>query len=142
MITPEGLSDQLLGIVVARERPELETARNELIVESAENTRLLKEIEDRILQVLSSSQGNILDDASAIETLDESKRVSNKIQEKQVAAAITEVSIEEARKVYVPVATRSTVLFFITRDLAMIEPMYQVIFELFVRYFFLLWTYI
>ena len=88
-------------------------------MESAENTRVLKEIEDRILKVLSSSQGNILDDASAIETLDESKRVSNKIQEKQLAAAITEVSIEEARKVYIPVATRSTVLFFITRDLAM-----------------------
>ena len=33
MITPEGLSDQLLGIVVARERPELETARNQLIIE-------------------------------------------------------------------------------------------------------------
>ena len=60
MITSEGLSDQLLGIVVAKERPELETARNELILESSENTRQLKEIEDRILKVMSSSQGNIL----------------------------------------------------------------------------------
>lgn len=39
MITPEGLEDQLLGIVVARERPELEEERNALIVQSAENKR-------------------------------------------------------------------------------------------------------
>ena len=108
MITPNGLSDQLLGIVVARERPELETARNALIVESAENTRQLKEIEDRILFVMSSSQGNILDDATAIETLDDSKRLSNTIAIKVAEGKVTEVRIEEARKVYVPVAERST----------------------------------
>lgn len=39
MITPEGLQDQLLGIVVARERPELEEEKNTLIVQSAENKK-------------------------------------------------------------------------------------------------------
>ncbi len=39
MITPEGLEDQLLGIVVARERPELEEEKNALIVQSADNKR-------------------------------------------------------------------------------------------------------
>lgn len=39
MITPEGLQDQLLGIVVARERPELEEEKNALIIQSAENKR-------------------------------------------------------------------------------------------------------
>ena len=39
MITPLGLEDQLLGIVVAKERPELETQKNELILESAENKK-------------------------------------------------------------------------------------------------------
>lgn len=33
MITMEGLQDQLLGIVVARERPELEEEKNQLIVQ-------------------------------------------------------------------------------------------------------------
>ena len=41
MITPEGLEDQLLGIVVARERPELEEEKNALIIQSAENKRYL-----------------------------------------------------------------------------------------------------
>ena len=39
MITPEGLQDQLLGIVVARERPELEEEKNALILQGADNKR-------------------------------------------------------------------------------------------------------
>lgn len=40
MITPDGLQDQLLGIVVAKERPDLEAEKNQLIVQGAENKRL------------------------------------------------------------------------------------------------------
>jgi len=58
MITPQGLEDQLLGIVAAKEKPELEEKKNELILESAKNKKQLKEIEDKILEVLSSSQVN------------------------------------------------------------------------------------
>jgi dynein heavy chain len=39
MITPLGLQDQLLGIVVARENPDLEEERIQLTVQSAENKR-------------------------------------------------------------------------------------------------------
>ena len=56
MITAQGLEDQLLGIVAAKEKPELEEKKNELIIESAANKKKLKEIEDKILEVLSSSQ--------------------------------------------------------------------------------------
>ena len=56
MITLLGLEDQLLGIVAAKEKPELEDTKNKLILESAKNRRQLKEIEDKILEVLSTSQ--------------------------------------------------------------------------------------
>ena len=39
MITPLGLEDQLLGIVAAKEKPELEEKKNELIIESAKNQK-------------------------------------------------------------------------------------------------------
>lgn len=55
MITAEGLQDQLLSIVAAKEKPELEEQKNNLIIQSAENKRKQKEIEDTILEVLSSS---------------------------------------------------------------------------------------
>jgi len=70
MITPLGLEDQLLGIVAAKEKPELEEKKNELIIESAKNKKQLKEIEDKILEVLSTSEGNILEDETAIEVAD------------------------------------------------------------------------
>lgn len=56
MITPMGLEDQLLGIVAAKEKPELEEKKNTLILEGAQNRRQLKEIEDKILEVLSTSE--------------------------------------------------------------------------------------
>ena len=56
MITPLGLEDQLLSLVAAKEKPELEEKKNQLILESAHNRRALKDIEDKILEVLSSSQ--------------------------------------------------------------------------------------
>ena len=37
MITAVGLQDQLLGIVVAKERPDLEAEKNQLIIQGAEN---------------------------------------------------------------------------------------------------------
>ncbi|MBH0219700.1 hypothetical protein GH793_16090, partial [Listeria monocytogenes] len=83
MITPEGLEDQLLGIVVAKERPELEEERNALILQSAANKKQLKEIEDNILETLQSSEGNILEDESAIKILDSAKIMSNEISQKQ-----------------------------------------------------------
>ena len=52
MITPVGLDEQILGITVAKERPDLEEQKNNLIVEGAENKRQLKELEDKILEVL------------------------------------------------------------------------------------------
>ena len=125
MITPEGLQDQLLGIVVSQERPDLEEQRNVLIVESAENKRLLKEIEDQILYIMSSSSGNILEDETAISTLKGSKTLSDDISKKQAIAEETEESINSVRQSYFPVAYSSQILFFCIADLANIEPVYQ-----------------
>ncbi|XP_015263237.1 PREDICTED: dynein heavy chain 12, axonemal, partial [Gekko japonicus] len=83
MITPEGLEDQLLGIAVAKERPELEEERNALILQSAANNKQLKDIEKKILETLQSSEGNILEDESAITILDCAKVMSNEITKKQ-----------------------------------------------------------
>ena len=93
--------------------------------EGAENKRKLKEIEDKILHILSSSEGNILEDSAAIDVLTVSKTISDEISEKQTIAEQTEVRIDLAREVYIPVAVRSTILFFVVSSLSVVEPMYQ-----------------
>lgn len=125
MITPLGLQDQLLGIVAAKEKPELEEKKNKLIVESAANKKQLKEIEDKILEVLSKSEGNILEDETAIKVLSSSKELSEEISEKQEIATVTEMEIDATRMGYKPVAIHSSTVFFCISDLANIEPMYQ-----------------
>jgi dynein heavy chain len=97
MITPQGLQDQLLGVVVAQERSDLEQKKNELVLEGAENKRKLKEIEDQILEIL-AGKGNILENESAIATLNQSKVTSDDIKGKQVVAEKTETEIDETRK--------------------------------------------
>ncbi|RMX38335.1 hypothetical protein pdam_00005508 [Pocillopora damicornis] len=125
MITPEGLEDQLLGIVVAKERPDLEEERQALILQSAANKKQLKEIEDKILETLSSSEGNILEDETAIQILDSSKVLSDEISKKQKIAEETETKINESRRGYNPIAAHASVLFFSITDLPNIDPMYQ-----------------
>lgn len=134
MITPEGLQDQLLAITVARERPDLETEKNQLIMQGADNKKQLKEIEDKILEVL-SSEGNILEDETAVQVLSSSKVLSNEINEKQSVAEVTEKQIDTARLGYTPIAKHSTILFFTIVELANIDPMYQYSLSWFVNLF-------
>ncbi|XP_078044753.1 dynein axonemal heavy chain 7 isoform X4 [Augochlora pura] len=125
MITTTGLEDQLLGIVVAKERPDLESEKNALIVQGATNKRLLQETEAKILEILSIAEGNVLEDEEAVEVLTSSKNLSDDIQAKQAAAEQTEISIDAARLQYTAIAVHSTVLFFTTGMLANVDPMYQ-----------------
>jgi dynein heavy chain, axonemal len=125
MITPEGLEDQLLGIVVAKERPELEEERQQLIITSAQNQRALKEVEDKILYTLSASEGNILEDETAIQTLDSAKLIADDINKKQKVGLETAKKIDASRLEYKPMAQHSSTLFFCLTDLPNIDPMYQ-----------------
>ena len=110
------------GIVVARERPELEEERQALIVTQAENQRKLKEAEDNILFTLSASEGNILEDEAAIQTLDSSKSISDEISKKQKVAEETAKKIESSRQDYKPIAEYSAILFFCLNDLPNVDP--------------------
>ena len=125
MATADGLQDQMLGRVVAMEQKELELQRQQLVVEDAENQRQLKEIEDKILFLLKNAEGNILDDEVLIDTLGDSKKTSNIIQEKVKVAELTQTRIAKVRAGYVPVAFQASQLFFCIADLASVDPMYQ-----------------
>eukprot|EP00742_Colponemidia_sp_Colp-10_P007220 GILJ01007760.1.p1 GENE.GILJ01007760.1~~GILJ01007760.1.p1 ORF type:complete len:2640 (-),score=434.68 GILJ01007760.1:74-7498(-) len=134
-ITPSGLEDQLLGIVVGIERPDLEEKKSSLVISSARMRNELKSIEDKILFLLSNSQGDILDDEELINTLAASKKTSLEINEKVVEADNTERQIDQARESYRVVATRSSILYFCIADLNTVDPMYQYSMTWFVHLF-------
>ena len=124
-VTMEGLESQLLGEVVAAERPDIEQKKVQLLLQMAEDKRLLQALEDKILKMLSESEGNILDDEVLINTLSESKLTATAIGDRVAEAEITEQEINEARSRYIGVATRGSIIYFVIADLAGIDPMYQ-----------------
>ncbi|NWT16478.1 DYH1 protein, partial [Vireo altiloquus] len=136
-LSPSGLEDQLLGEVVAAERPDLEEDRNQLIISNAQMRQELKEIEDQILYRLSTSEGNPVDDLELIKVLEASKLKAGEIQAKVAVAEQTEKDINITRMQYVPVAVRSQILYFCVSDLSNVDPMYQYSLEWFLNIFLL-----
>jgi len=124
-ITFSGLEDQILGVVVIEEMPEMEAKKNALVVSNAKMKKELQEIENRILVLLSASKGDILDDHELIETLATSKKTSEEISAKVAEAEITEKEIDLNRAEYRPVAYRGTLLYFAITSFNVVDPMYQ-----------------
>jgi dynein heavy chain len=143
----------MLGCVVAEERPDLEEAKNQLIVSNSIMRNELKELEDTILFRLSNSESPV-DDIDLINALEASKAKSTEIKvcvvsvfcvyvfydsiilkAKVVIAEQTEKDIDATRSQYVPVAVNTQILFFCVSDLANIDPMYQYSLEWFTRIF-------
>ncbi len=125
MITLDGLEEQLLGLVVNKERPDLEEQKAELMEQQNGFKLKLKALEDELLYRLSSSQGDILEDIELIEGLERAKVTSTEIQAKQVIAKETEHNIAEARKAYIPVAVRGALVYFLVDQLWVLEHLYR-----------------
>jgi len=124
-VKQQGLEDQLLGIVVRKERPELEVQKNDLVVAVAAGKRKLVELEDTILRMLSEASGSLLDDEELVLTLQSSKTTSNEVESQLAISEQTEKKIDAAREGYRPCAYRASILYFLLSDLARVDPMYQ-----------------
>ena len=124
-VTKDGLEDQLLGAVVAKERPDLEQLKSDLTRQQNEFKIILKELEDNLLARLSSAGENILGDVELVENLETTKKTASEIAAKSKEAKVTEEEINFARELYRPAAARASLLYFIMNDLHKINPMYQ-----------------
>jgi len=125
-VTTSGLEDQLLGLVVSEERPELEQQRSMLIVQMARDAKELEELEEKLLQLLASSDGaSVLDDESLVDTLAAAKVTALQTKARIEEREVTKAQLFETMREYLPVAVRGSLLYFVIVDLAKIEAMYQ-----------------
>ena len=134
-VTEKGLEDQLLALVVNKERPDLEETKTQLIIRNNEYTIKLKELEDKLLQQLAEAQGDITENIELIESLEESKAVADDINAKVIESQETEKTINESREKYRSVATRGAMLFFMLNSLNKIHAFYQFSLNAFVTVF-------
>ncbi|XP_036777654.2 dynein axonemal heavy chain 10 [Manis pentadactyla] len=124
-VTLKGLEDQLLSVLVAYERRELEEQREHLIQETSENKNLLKDLEDSLLRELATSTGNMLDNVELVQTLEETKSKAMEVSEKLKLAEKTALDIDRLRDGYRPAARRGAILFFVLSEMALVNFMYQ-----------------
>lgn len=124
-VTEAGLEDQLLALVVKKERPDLAQQKEELIQQQNEFLIKLKQLENDLLFRLATSEGDILENIELIENLEYSKKISMEIKEKVEIAKVTEVQINDASEAYRPAASRGALVFFLLNELYKIHSFYK-----------------
>ena len=77
-----GLEQQLLGRVLSMEQRSLEESLNQLLESVTANTKALKELDSQLLDRLSRSSGNLLDDMELIEVLANTKAKAKEVEKK------------------------------------------------------------
>jgi len=71
-----------------------------------------------------SKPETLLDDVDLISTLESSKMTSEEIKIKIEESTLLEEKIEQTRNQYKSVSIRGSILFFVIKDLSIIDPMY------------------
>ncbi|KAA6338629.1 MAG: putative dynein heavy chain, partial [Streblomastix strix] len=121
-VTPAGLDEQLLAETVRIIRPELEAQRDSLIVQAAKDADDTNQVEDDILNLLSSVSGSILDNEDVIQALDKSKEIAEEIKKRAEETKQTTDLINAARNQYRDVSRRGSLIYFVIADMANADP--------------------
>jgi dynein heavy chain len=124
-VTESGLEEQLLALVVQKEREDLEERRAELSLRQNKFKIDLKQLEDTLLENLNNSGDNVIENVDLIENLEQSKEMSDKIKVQVAESEETEKEINLAREDYRRVAIRGSILYFLLDQLKIIQNMYQ-----------------
>eukprot|EP00930_Biecheleria_cincta_P085161 TRINITY_DN7456_c0_g2_i1.p1 TRINITY_DN7456_c0_g2~~TRINITY_DN7456_c0_g2_i1.p1 ORF type:complete len:2485 (-),score=519.86 TRINITY_DN7456_c0_g2_i1:101-6748(-) len=126
IVTPEGLEEQILAMVVNCEKPELEEEKQSLVRRQNEFKVVLSRLEDELLSQLSDANPDtILDNMPLIEGLEKTKETSRDIAVQVKEAQRTEEEINHSRELYRPVAAEGSMLFFLVNQLCIVQHMYQ-----------------
>jgi len=135
-VTAAGLEDQLLSLVVRKERFDLAILSEDLVKQQNSFTIKMKELEDNILFKLATAKGDITEDVDLIEGLETTKKIANEIGVKQEAAKATQVTIKITSEKYRGVANRSSLIFFLMNDLVKVHTYYIYSLEAFTTVFY------
>jgi len=131
-VTEQGLEEQLLFLVVRLERPDLARKKAELIQQQNGFKVKLADLEALLLEKLTSSEGDVLEDVNLIISLEDAKVTFEEAKVGLKNAMVTEAKINETSEYYRPSADRGALLFFLMMDLAKMHSFYHYSLDAFV----------
>jgi len=79
------------------EKSDLETERLRLVEDVLEHRATMKELEDNLLEKLTSVEGSLVDDEELIIVLQDTKQTAEEVSKKLTVASETETKINTAR---------------------------------------------
>ncbi|KAF0749278.1 hypothetical protein AaE_007086, partial [Aphanomyces astaci] len=124
-VTKSGLEGQLLGVTIQNEQPELEAQKSELLRSEEEFKVQLAALEKQLLEALATSEGDILDNTTLIESLTRTKSTSADIESALKKSAVKSEELDEQRAIYAPFARDGARLFFLVKALHSVNHMYR-----------------
>ncbi|KAM8977653.1 cytoplasmic dynein 2 heavy chain 1 [Pelodytes ibericus] len=133
--TRAGLRGQLLALTIQHEKPDLEEQKTKLLQQEEDKKIQLAKLEESLLETLATSQGNILDNKDLIESLNQTKASSALIQESLTESHRLQISLDQERNAYLPLAESASKMYFIICDLSKINNMYRFSLAAFLRLF-------
>ncbi|KAL8433754.1 hypothetical protein ACSSS7_003651 [Eimeria intestinalis] len=127
VIMQDGLTEQLLGIVVMKEEPSLEAHKHALVMRLADGRKRLQDIEDQILRLLTDARGCLLDDMELIGVLQVwTSAGSSYYGGRYIGRAYKAFEVfSEVPYNCRPCGHRASVLYFVLQDLILADSMYQ-----------------
>ncbi|KAH9824443.1 dynein heavy chain and region D6 of dynein motor-domain-containing protein [Melampsora americana] len=124
-MTRGSLQSQSLNQVLRVERPDTDKKRTDLMKLQGEFKLRLRHLEKSLLQALSESTGNILDDDKVIDTLETLKREAAEVGRKVEETDVVMREVDEVTAEYLPLAQASSSIFFVLEQLNVLHHFYQ-----------------
>jgi len=124
-VTLAGLEQQLLGRVISKEKKTLEESLQAIMEDITMNTKTLLQYDKSLLERLTTTTTNLLDDIELIEVLNATKAKSKEVHQKLVEADEKQKDINEKREQYRRIATRGSILYFVVVEMSLVNWMYN-----------------
>jgi len=111
-VTLRGLEQQLLGKLISMEQKSLEDTLSALEEDVTNNKKALQLLNKQLLDRLSNSKGNLLEDTELIQVLADTKAKAKEVEGKLKEADERKIEINEKRETFRSVATRGSIMYF------------------------------
>ena len=134
-LSPTALEEQLLNIVVQRERANLETKRIMILKTLAGDRKRLAQLSKMLRLTLNECVGDVLDDVAVIEVLKDTAKAAFEVGAQIEATVETTAELNKAREEFRSVAQRGMRMYFTATCMTRLNPLYTIPFDQFLFHY-------